>query len=190
MHRVIEETDNQCMIAITSNGTIFPDLKRYPWLQNNPNIVITISVDAVGRAAEFIRTGTDWTRVEKNVKRFQDIGLTVGYHVTHSVLNLFELDAVESWRIANDMPPCQLLTVVSHCDHLSFAVLTPEEKHEVCRYLSDRHGRFLIPYIQSSSYDSRQRKKFEDFMCHTQKYHGLDWRDYLPDLWRLLMPAS
>lgn len=186
MRRAIEETGNQCMITINSNGTIFPDLDRYPWFQNNPMIIITFSIDAIGPAAEFIRTGTNWTRVENNIRRYLDIGVGVGYHVTHSLLNLFELDAIENWREQLGLPICKILTVVSNQPKLTFQVLTELEKQRICAYLQDRHGRFLIPYIQASVYDPALRHDFLDFMEHTKAYHGLDWREALPDLWQLM----
>lgn len=190
MRRAIEESDNQCTINITSNGTIFPDLDRYPWFRNNPMIVITFSVDAVGPAAEFIRTGTNWSRVKNNISRYQDIGVGVGYHVTHSVLNLFELDALETWRKQQNLPQCKIFTIVSNEPKLTFAVLTEEEKQRVCSYLTNRHGQFLIPYIEASEHDPKHRKDFFEFMAHTRHYHELDWKECLPNLWHLLTGAD
>lgn len=186
MRRVIEETDNQCVINITSNGTIFPDLDRYPWFRDNPMIVITFSVDAIGPAGEFIRTGTNWTRFENNIRRYQDIGVGVGYHVTHSVLNLFELDRLEQWRNQHRLPPCKVVTVVSNAPRLSFAVLTDKEKQTICSYLANRHGQFLIPYLESSTFNADHRQDFFNFMAHTAGYHQLDWKHALPDLWQLM----
>lgn len=186
MRRAIEETDNQCVINITSNGTIFPDLDKYPWFRDNPMIVLTFSIDAIGPAAEFIRTGTNWSRVENNIRRYQDMGVGVGYHVTHSVLNLFELDNIEDWRQLNNIPQCKVITVVSNSPRLSFTVLTDNEKQKVCTYLSASHGKFLIPYIESSEFNDRHRQDFLEFMAHTKRYHGLDWKNSLPYLSQLL----
>lgn len=186
MQRAIEETNNQCVINITSNGTIFPDLDRYPWFRDNPMIVITFSIDAIGPAAEFIRTGTNWIRAEHNISRYRDIGVGVGYHVTHSVLNLFELDKIEQWRIQQRLPPCKIVTVVTNAPQLSFQVLTDKEKQIVCSYLDKRHGQFLIPYIESSIFDADHRQNFFNFMTHTKDYHHLDWKDALPALWQLM----
>jgi sulfatase maturation enzyme AslB (radical SAM superfamily) len=190
MRRAIEESNNQCVINITSNGTIFPDLNRYPWFRNNPMIVITFSVDAVGPAAEFIRTGTNWSRVENNIRRYQDIGVGVGYHITHSVLNLYELDAIEHWRQQLRLPQCKVATVVSGEPKLTFAILNHEEKQSVCSYLTNGHGQWLVPYIQAAVHEPTHREDFFKFMAHTKRYHGLDWKHHLPDLWQLMAGAD
>lgn len=186
MHRVIEETDNQCVINITSNGTIFPNLDLYPWFKNNPMIVITFSIDGVGPAAEFIRTGTNWSKFTNNVKKYQDIGVGVGYHVTHSVLNLFELDKIEAWRVENNLPECKVITVVSDVQKLSFSILTNQEKQRVCAYLNDHYGKFLVPHIESADFSSKHRQDFLNYMNHTFYYHHMDWKEYLPDLYNFM----
>lgn len=187
MQRAIQETNNQCMISIATNGMFFPDLDKYPWFQDNPNILIIFSIDAVGPAAEFIRTGSNWSRIQDNVKKYQDLGVKLGHHITHSVLNLFELDHINDWRIQQGFAKCDLLTIVNEPRHLSFSVMTDEEKHRVCQYLSGRHGRYLVPAIQQSEFDPALRAKFLEFMGHTKAYHGLDWQQYLPDLYQLMV---
>lgn len=190
MQRAIQETNNQCMISIATNGMFFPDLAKYPWFQDNSNILIIFSIDAVGPAAEFIRTGSNWSRIQDNIKKYQDLGVKLGHHVTHSVLNLFELDHINHWRIEQGFTECELLTIVNEPAHLSFSVLTDREKDKICQYLSSRYGRYLIPSIEKSVFDPVLREKFLKFMAHTQAYHGLDWQEYLPELYRMISDTT
>lgn len=190
MQRVIEETNNQCVIYIATNGMIFPDLDKYPWFRNNTNIQFILSIDAVGPAAEFIRTGSDWAKIRDNVDKYRAIGSRLGYHVTHSVLNLFELDRINDWRIAHGFIESKLLTVVNYPGYLSFAVLTQREKDDVCRYLSERYGKYLVPVIEKSEFNPELREQFLKFMIHTKNYHGLDWQTCLPELYQLMSSTT
>jgi uncharacterized Fe-S cluster-containing radical SAM superfamily protein len=186
INRVIRETDNQCLISIITNGTIFPDINKYEWFINNNKIHLVVSVDAIGKPVEFIRTGSNWEKISQNVRKYLDLGITVGYHPTHSILNLFEIDKIEQWRIDNGIGDCPLLTIVNDPQYLDFSVLTDREKQKVCDYLSTRTGRYLIPYIEAETHSVGNRKEFFELMDRTKHYHALDWREYLPELYSLL----
>jgi len=186
IQKVIEATDNQCDIYVTTNGTVFPDIEQYPWFKNNAKIRITLSIDAVGVEAEFVRTGTNWARLEHNVARYHDLGIQLGGHITHSVLNMFEKDKILDWCHQHDVTLSDVLTLVTNRPCLTYAVLTDSERRAVCDWLINTKDHRIIPHIQAARFDAHSRQQFFEFMAHTKLYHGLDWQHSLPQLWRLM----
>lgn len=67
-------------------------------------ICIFISVDAVGRKAEWLRYGTIWEDIEKNTSALKSIADYTEIHCTLGVLNLRDLPALEDWCKKQDLP--------------------------------------------------------------------------------------
>lgn len=65
LEQVLEKAQPDISILITTNGS-FTDNFWYDLVQQIPNLHWTLSLDAVGTAAEIIRHGTDWSTVEHN----------------------------------------------------------------------------------------------------------------------------
>lgn len=56
-------------IQITTNcSTVNPRITD--WFPDFQRVLLTLSLDAVGSAAEYVRDGTDWSRVSSNVERY------------------------------------------------------------------------------------------------------------------------
>jgi organic radical activating enzyme len=62
----IRQDHKHIMIMITSNAS-FEDDFWFEITDNLPNLHWTVSVDAIGSAAEIVRHGTDWNVIEKNI---------------------------------------------------------------------------------------------------------------------------
>ena len=62
--------------------------------QNDPkgNVSLFASLDAAGELAEVVRNGTNWVKVESNIKRCVDAGISVIFSPTVSLLNMYHID--------------------------------------------------------------------------------------------------
>lgn len=77
-------------IMITTNGSFDNDF----WCELtrlHENLHWTVSLDAVGAAAEIIRHGTDWTRIERNVRWLSTNAASVNVNTVISSLNIMHL---------------------------------------------------------------------------------------------------
>ncbi len=82
----------QTRLELTTNGTKtnqeFFDLVTSPnWL----SVSVFVSVDAIGAKAEWLRYGSRWADVEKNILAYQRAAYRVELHTVVSVLNIGDL---------------------------------------------------------------------------------------------------
>jgi hypothetical protein len=82
-----EELEN-VQLTICTNGTLLH--KHWETLARKRKLMVTVSLDTIGREFEKIRVGADWAQVERNILEFQDLGRRLKF----------------SWRVQS---PCMLL---------------------------------------------------------------------------------
>lgn len=89
VNRIRKEKLDTEIIMIT-NGSF-----RDPWwldiAQDMPNLNFTVSLDAVGPAAEIIRHGTNWSQIERNVLYLANHAHSLNFSTVITQLNLFQL---------------------------------------------------------------------------------------------------
>lgn len=84
-----------------TNATTIPDKLLDIW-KHFKGVVLSISIDAVGDLAYYVRFPSKWSVVQKQVNKLKNFsknhtGVTVQTHVTLSVLNLHDLPNVLDW---------------------------------------------------------------------------------------------
>jgi sulfatase maturation enzyme AslB (radical SAM superfamily) len=87
---VISKYSNQIQILITSNAS-FSDDFWYDITKKINNLHWTISIDAVGSAAEIIRHGTNWPVIEHNARWLAKHANSLDINTVVSNLNIFQL---------------------------------------------------------------------------------------------------
>jgi sulfatase maturation enzyme AslB (radical SAM superfamily) len=87
-------------VMITSNAS-FTDPYWTEITRELPNIHWTLSLDAVGTAAEIIRAGTVWPVVSRNIETMFDISPSVNIGTIVTNLNVFQLKPL--FRFVNDL---------------------------------------------------------------------------------------
>ena len=80
-------------ILITTNAS-FEDDFWYELTRIHDNLHWTVSLDAVGSAAEIIRNGTDWKIVEKNVRWLASHAASMNVNTTITHLNILQLGSL------------------------------------------------------------------------------------------------
>lgn len=86
-------TNKDIRLVIYTNCTVY-NPKFIEKLLQFKNVVLNLSIDGVGKTAEYQRKGTDWNVVEKNVKKFLELPVELKIHSTitaYSILDFFEL---------------------------------------------------------------------------------------------------
>ena len=189
LKKLFNNTGGNCCVNFTTNGTIAIDFKKYPWISEFNDMHIVFSIDSVGPSAEFIRTGTNWNKVEQNIKFYQSLPKfekNLSYHLTNSVLNIFEtVNTINHLKFLG-VPPNLLTIHVTEPRYLSYTVLTDNEKTKIAQLLQGTSAKYIISAMNDSVYTPKDRSKFLLFMEHTKNYHGLDWKDYLPALYNIM----
>lgn len=184
LKRILDATKGQTNLHIITNGTLLIDFEKYHWLLDFNHIAITVSIDGIGSTGEFIRTGSSWVDVRRNIQTYQQTSdrINVNAHITHSLLNIFEITKIRAWCTEWHVTPIKNLTIVQYPKHLTYSVLTDSEKADVVQRLTNTAADYLIPHIENSQHDSEARSNFFKLMEHTLEYHNLYWRDLIPEL--------
>lgn len=190
LHAIGDSTQGRCSLTMITNCTIAMDFEQFAFLKKYRDINLICSIDATGPAFEFIRTGGNWDRVERNIRSYKQSGMSLSYHLTHSVLNLFELDRTRRWLAEAGIGDCGLQTFVVQPRHISYSVLTPQEKESYVQW----HGQqnfdadldYVLQPLMTAEHDPILRDRFNHYMQHTKRFHGLDWQQYLPALYGLM----
>lgn len=87
-------------LMLTSNAS-FEDPYWFEITRELPNIHWTLSLDAVGPAAEVIRDGTKWSVVSRNIETMFDIAPSVNIGTVITNLSIFQLKPL--FRFVNDL---------------------------------------------------------------------------------------
>jgi MoaA/NifB/PqqE/SkfB family radical SAM enzyme len=187
--KLLADTDGDCELALTTNGTVLLDLDKYQLLSNFKRVYLTVSIDSIGASAEFIRTGVTWSKVVKNIefyKSSQMFSNAINFHLTNSVLNMFETHPALEWLESMEIPNCGLTTHISDPQYLTYNILTDLEKQVLVKRLTGTKADYIASVLPSYQHSPADRSNFFQFMEHTKNYHGQDWKDYLPELYSLM----
>jgi sulfatase maturation enzyme AslB (radical SAM superfamily) len=90
LKKILDDRVNDIQILITSNAS-FTDDFWYELTKSCNNLHWTLSIDAVGVAAEIIRHGTRWSVVENNVAWMAKHSSSLDINTVVSELNVFQL---------------------------------------------------------------------------------------------------
>jgi len=189
LNKLLTETNGDCDVSITTNCTVPLDLVKYQLLTKFRRVHLTVSIDSIGNSAEFIRTGTIWNKVVKNIEFYKSTEIfknTIYFHLTNSILNILETPVTLDWLESMDIPPCGLTTHVTTPVHLTYSVLNNFEKQEITKRLAGTKADYITSALTSYQHNPIARSNFLLFMEHTKAYHGQDWKDYLPNLYNLM----
>jgi hypothetical protein len=184
----IRQEHNEIKVLITTNAS-FQDDFWFEITEQLPHLHWTVSVDAVGPAAEIIRNGTDWSVVERNVTWLAGNAASLNINSVVSNLSVFGLKPLLEFgsrmqKIGVTSNPRQGWYGIRHqfhvCqrpDHLSADNLTEELLARAVPYLKsclaldldDEQKNTitgLVAQMQSAVFDS-------ELWEHSQSYNQL-----------------
>lgn len=86
-------------LEISTNGSIFPQQSVIDQLLQFRKVQLSISIDDIGKRAEFLRSGTDWERVSQVLHQwflFKETAknFDIGVHITISAYNILHIDNI------------------------------------------------------------------------------------------------
>ena len=81
-------------LEITTNGTKNSNLQDILKKEFWQHIYMAISIDAIGKKAEWLRYGCSWNDIDNNINFYKNYSSYVELHLTVSILNLKDLPAV------------------------------------------------------------------------------------------------
>lgn len=126
LEELIKHKKFDCEILITTNASVI----NPQWLtlvKNFTTVHWTVSIDGVESFAEYIRYGTNWNTVKKNIHSILKLGHSVAFNTVLSAYSVLDLDKLVSFFIECkkiSQGPLELLFhTCTHPAYLSPAVL-------------------------------------------------------------------
>lgn len=197
-----------CTLQYTSNCMVkIPDA-ILAILPKFNNVLLNFSIDAVGDRASYIRTGSNWDRINKNLNYVRELQaslpdwkLQVRFSVTTTVLNILYMDELFDWikqqvladrRWQPDHPEqfsrFYNIFPLNSPDYYSLNVLTDSQRDTVIKKLQQSKYDFsgLITNTQAARFNPESRELLMDELKWMQAHHNMAVEQYLPELVELL----
>jgi hypothetical protein len=100
--RQLDEQDvlKDVFISYNTNGSIFPDDRVIEYWKRSRLVKLFFSIDATGRAFEYIRWPGNWDQVNKNIQQMRNKlpgNVMFGLNITVGNYNLLELKDLWNW---------------------------------------------------------------------------------------------
>lgn len=86
-------------LEVSSNVSVFPEPSVLEQLRQFKNVQLSLSIDDIGKRAEYLRSGTNWQKVSQNLRRWFEFSQSAknfetSVHVTVSAYNVLHIDSI------------------------------------------------------------------------------------------------
>jgi molybdenum cofactor biosynthesis enzyme MoaA len=180
-------------LTYTTNASVKIQKEIYNRFSYFKAVNISLSIDAVGKQFDYIRTLGRWNKVEENINLLLNLKkqikhLSVSCHITISALNVLYLDSLIGYlnkkEINFDFTFCE------YPNEYALKVFTPNEVTKIIQSLKNINGCDpVILYLEKVQHDSKSREDFFRELEFTKSYRKLDYKEYLPKLSNLIMQS-
>ena len=180
-----------CLINYSTNGTVKIEQRHVDVMMKFKQVFIMLSYDAVGKKAEYIRTGCNWNVIQENLEIFKNLRQEYNFglesHPTISALNILYLDELFQWLEDNNIG--KFYDFCYYPEEYSFQLFTDQQKEIIIEHLNKSKFDMspIISHMQKWKHDPSLVEKFWNQIEWTKQYWGLDLKDYLPELQNLMM---
>ena len=183
--------NNPYWLTYTTNGSV--KLRKEILDRFNEFIAVNIclSIDAIGKPFEYIRTLGKWDKVNGNIdhlvtQKQNYKNLSINCHVTLSALNVLYLNELVDWCESKRIP--YDFTYCSFPEEYSFDIFTNDQKQNILTILNkDTRSSVAIKYLKESTYKKESRDKFDKSVAFTKKFRNLDAKEYIPKLFDIIV---
>jgi molybdenum cofactor biosynthesis enzyme MoaA len=158
------------LVFITNGSVDLVDISQQ--LQGFNRICYTISTEATGNIQDYIRRGSNWIEIEKNIdnllkyKQTSSVDLDIEIHTTIQALNILYYADLRTW--CKDRNLKHTITVLQVPEYLSLSVVNEELKQQVISILKtlvlDDNAEGLISILKDTKYNSELAEKFVRFI--------------------------
>ena len=98
----LREIKKDAELSFNTNGTTLKD-STLALLQDRPNLIINISLDGIGKHNDYIRSGSNWNDIEKNVKKLKEKNIKLLFYYILQHTSLFTFRPVYEYCVRNNI---------------------------------------------------------------------------------------
>lgn len=173
---------NNLVILITTNGTVLPDDELLNLLQSCKKVKWALSIDSFGPLNDFLRKGSDWKAIVKNIEYFNStFPNSVNVHSVASIYNINLLNQLPDFLKHNFPKIQQKYVPVDGPDWMSPCNLPEHVKPKII----DRLLRDSMPYTNILINEINKTGHIDRFILEDNKLNSLrkeHWKNINPEL--------
>lgn len=167
-----------------------------------PNIEIWASLDAMGDVAELIRSGTDWQRVEDNLRAIREHCPHIKLQITPtiSIWNIFEYHKLFDYLYDNDLvckDQAPRVNILSYPDYASISILPDHIRMKLIRHYKQYVNRYaentedesimngfrvIVQTLYKGKEDREKLKEFFQDQATVDRVRSENIMEVIPDL--------
>tara|TARA_Y100000034_G_scaffold59787_1_gene72713 strand:+ start:98 stop:1171 length:1074 start_codon:yes stop_codon:yes gene_type:complete len=186
------DTSANCSLSYSTNGSVKLRPEILDTFDKFRSVNISLSIDAIGKAFDYIRTLGKWDIIVKNVETLQQYkktykNLSVSAHPTISALNVLYIDELFNWFDLQQIPFS--LVFCTHLEEYSMEIFNEEQKKQIIDQLEQNPTdikKQIIKHIQSTKFIEESLTTFKKTIKFTEEYRKLSLKEYLPILHKLI----
>lgn len=147
------------------------------------NISFTVSLEGVGSIQDYVRQGSDWTAIEKNILNAHSQGILINIHYTIQAMSILKIKDLINW--CNNHKLNLGFGVLTDPDYLSVAVLPPHIKSIIIEQLNnDGHmiEEGLKKLLLDMPYDLKNYQNFLEYVNWYEKNSNIKLLNICPEL--------
>lgn len=182
LQRLLDAGNDDCHISFVTNGSIWPNAEQLDTLLKFKNLVISFSIDGIGKVFDYLRYPLKWDIVNRNLQHWQQLGIQLGVSYTLSNLNIFYHAQTCQWFNSNNLP--FYINLVRSPRYFSVDSLPEDIKHAISQSLDDADIKNIFRPHQTE--DDEQFKFFKQNILWQDSLKNISIKNYLPDLVKLL----
>ena len=165
----LDRLDRSVKLRFTTNGTIH-NPKLFKLLEKFDRVIMTVSMDAVGKRIEYIRYGTNWEDIERNTLIYKD-NFKVDISPCFSVLNTIYYDEIREWTDKHNIKMYED-NILIYPDYLNIQHAPDSLKEKMLRFNT----------WMTNPADVTVHDKFRDIIGRLDSYRNIRIQDYLPEV--------
>lgn len=164
----LERLDSSVTIRFNTNATLY-NPKVHELLKRFKRVIMSLSLDAVDKKIEYIRYGSNWKAIQKNVDIYKDL-YKCDVAPCISVLNALYYDEIKEWADKMDMEVWENLLVDPDWLHVRNA---PDSLKSKFKY---------IDAWKEGDSDVNAQEKFKRHISKLDSFRNIKINDYLPEV--------
>jgi MoaA/NifB/PqqE/SkfB family radical SAM enzyme len=179
----------QLNVFIATNVTTRPNSKLMELLEKCNHVKVACSIDAYGKLNNFLRKGSEWEEVDKNLNWYSQNFKTV---IVHSVISIYNINKISELNdyIENTYPNIKVeFVMIDGSDWMQPFNLPVDVKDKIMKQLNVIENENIVNF-RSIIYDSISKTgNFNKFVEIDSKLNNLrneHWKDANPELYEML----
>jgi sulfatase maturation enzyme AslB (radical SAM superfamily) len=135
--------------------------------KNFPNLILHISIDAVGNNAVNIRSGTNWETMVSNIEKVSKNNIDFNFAITVSALNIWFLEKTLDYLTETFPKNNKLLQLLNTPDILDISVIPPKYRDSINQMLkSCQQKKYEVNHIKHY-FDNNDTSQFwQNFLTY------------------------